>query len=116
MSDIIPHAGVSNLSPGGLDAPLAARHGSPAYAPDLGFEYLPWMDLAACAEIPGDLFFPEPDDGATRARAIKICKACPVKDQCLERAFKLQQFHDSSGIWGGTSANERRRLRKGAAA
>jgi WhiB family redox-sensing transcriptional regulator len=32
-----------------------------------------------------------------------------VRDECLQFAFKTNQ---ESGIWGGTSEDERRRLRK----
>lgn len=63
----------------------------------------PWMDEARCAEVDPDLFFPERGDAAKDAK--KVCGGCPVVDQCLQYALK-NEFMD--GIWGGTSANERR--------
>ena len=35
--------------------------------------------------------------------------ACPVKEPCLEFALSTNQ---DSGVWGGTSEEERRKLRR----
>ena len=48
--------------------------------------------------------------GATREiRAAKaVCDSCPVEAACLQFAMKTNQ---ESGVWGGKSEEERRRLR-----
>ena len=38
-----------------------------------------------------------------------VCEECPVKERCLQFALETNQ---DSGIWGGTSEEERRRLRR----
>ncbi len=38
-----------------------------------------------------------------------VCSGCPVRVECLE--FALEP-HQEAGIWGGTSEDERRHLRK----
>ena len=41
--------------------------------------------------------------------ARRICADCPVKEPCLEYALVTNQ---DTGVWGGTSEEERRKLRK----
>lgn len=79
-------------------------------APDLVGEREPWMDDAACAEIGGDLWFP--DKGGSTKDAKRICAGCDVREACLDYALRNDE---GRGIWGGLSAQERRRLRKDAA-
>jgi len=43
------------------------------------------------------------------AIAKRICATCPVQAPCLEYALATNQ---DSGVWGGTSEEERRKLRK----
>ena len=65
-----------------------------------------WVDEAVCAQTDPDCFFP--DKGESNAAAIAICKTCPVKDPCLNYALQ----HNMSGIWGATSENQRKDLRR----
>lgn len=66
-----------------------------------------WRNQAACRNHPISLWF---DDEPNRWRQAKaICQICPVRTDCLRYAL---QFHDMHGIWGGTTVNERRTLRK----
>ena len=66
-----------------------------------------WQDQALCAQTDPDAFFP--DKGGSTREAKRICKACGVRDECLEYALE----HDERfGIWGGLSDRERRRLKK----
>lgn len=66
-----------------------------------------WQDQALCAQTDPEAFFPE-KGGSTR-EAKRICRACGVRDECLEYALE----HDERfGIWGGLSDRERRRLRR----
>jgi WhiB family redox-sensing transcriptional regulator len=68
----------------------------------------PWFDHAACRGTDVALFHPERGDTGVEAQARKVCATCPVRDQCLTHAVTHHEIH---GIWGGTSARERRRLR-----
>lgn len=42
-----------------------------------------------------------------RARAVKVCNGCPFKQPCLEWAVETKQ----QGVYGGTTTQERRRMR-----
>ena len=41
--------------------------------------------------------------------AIAMCRSCPVLKQCLEYALRHPESA-RSGIWGGTTATQRRRI------
>jgi WhiB family transcriptional regulator, redox-sensing transcriptional regulator len=71
-----------------------------------------WRLQAACRDTDPDLFFPVGTTGPALdqiATARAVCGACPVQEPCLEFALMTNQ---DSGIWGGTSEDERRKLRK----
>jgi WhiB family redox-sensing transcriptional regulator len=70
-------------------------------------EDLTWQDLALCAEVDGEIFFPE-KGGSTR-EAKRVCRSCEVRASCLEYALDTDQRF---GIWGGMSERERRRLKR----
>lgn len=72
-----------------------------------------WSDHAICRGADPDLFFPigysaqvlkEQEDAAK-----EICANCPVKAECLSWAL---QVGEPDGIWGGTTPEERRYLRR----
>jgi WhiB family redox-sensing transcriptional regulator len=62
-----------------------------------------WMELAACAGMPIETFFPPRGTTATAARA--VCATCKVQPECLDYA---RADSDTMGFWGGTSERERR--------
>lgn len=68
-----------------------------------------WQDDAACAGTDPDLFFPERGSISRAARA--VCRACPVKAECLEYAlgFTAREQFDF-GVWGGTSSGQRKEI------
>ena len=68
-----------------------------------------WMDYSLCREVDLELFFP--DSTANIRPAISICNRCEVQIECLEFALKS----DVSGIWGGTTEKDRRKMRRRAA-
>ncbi|MEO5838893.1 MAG: WhiB family transcriptional regulator [Acidimicrobiales bacterium] len=71
-----------------------------------------WRALASCRDTAPDLFFPVGSTGLAveQIEAAKgVCDQCPVKAPCLQFALETNQ---DSGIWGGTSEEERRRLRR----
>jgi len=58
------------------------------------------------------LFFPVGTTGHALLqidRAKQVCGECPVNVECLEYALETNQ---DSGIWGGTSEEERRNIRR----
>lgn len=63
-----------------------------------------WREHAACVGN-FDLFF-EDHKRTVVNKAKAFCKTCPVRLECLEHAIK----NDERGIWGGMTANERRKL------
>lgn len=74
---------------------------------DLGAD---WKLGAACAGFPNSVFFPGSESPARDIeRATAICSVCAVAERCLEYAFETNQ---RSGIWGGTTEDERRSLRR----
>jgi len=72
---------------------------------DIADEY--WKKDAACAGIDTEMFFPEqgynPD-----AMLIKMCKSCPVMNECREYALK----YNLEGIWGGLGQRGRLNYRR----
>lgn len=88
----------------------------------------PSTDLTVLVPKPGDWATrghcagsPDPDlwhsDGAAPERvadtelARAICKGCPVRLACREYALRTPTSQDW-GVWGATTANERRNLRR----
>lgn len=70
-----------------------------------------WQELARCREVDPELFYPEKSDHLSGWAAKRICQSCEVKAECLKAGMD-----DPYGIWGGLSAKERWRIRKGMAA
>ncbi len=64
-----------------------------------------WQKDAACKDSDPELFFPEPKTGDA-AKALLICRHCPVKLDCGRWAIETNQ---PAGVWGGMTANQRRR-------
>ncbi|MFV1962201.1 MAG: WhiB family transcriptional regulator [Acidimicrobiia bacterium] len=82
-------------------------HGPLKLAQDLVAD---WKDQAACGGYPNALFFPGADASSrTVERAQAVCAVCRVAEECLEYAFETNQ---RSGIWAGTTENERKSLRR----
>ena len=71
-----------------------------------------WRRDAICRDTDPDLFFPVGTTGHALLqidRAKQVCGECPVNLECLEYALETNQ---DSGIWGGTSEEERRVIRR----
>jgi WhiB family transcriptional regulator, redox-sensing transcriptional regulator len=66
---------------------------------------------ALCIDADPRLFFPERGDSTREAKA--ICARCPHQAPCLEYALAEGVKY---GIWGGTSENQRRDMRRRRAA
>jgi WhiB family redox-sensing transcriptional regulator len=71
-----------------------------------------WRDVSACRDTDPDLFFPVGTTGPALeqiAAAKAVCDECEAKAPCLEFALVTNQ---DSGIWGATSEEERRKIRR----
>jgi len=71
-----------------------------------------WRSRSACRDTDPDVFFPVGVTGNALEQieaAQRICTACHVQQDCLEFALATNQ---EAGIWGGTTEEERRKLRK----
>jgi WhiB family redox-sensing transcriptional regulator len=71
-----------------------------------------WRQASACRNTEPDLFFPVGTTGTAIEQieaAKRVCRSCEGIEPCLEFALTTNQ---ESGVWGGTSEEERRKLRK----
>ncbi len=66
-----------------------------------------WMLRARCRGVDPDLFYPE--RGAPGSQAKAVCRACDVREDCLDYALANGE---KFGVWGGLSERERRRVRR----
>ncbi|MEP7045774.1 MAG: WhiB family transcriptional regulator [Ilumatobacteraceae bacterium] len=64
-----------------------------------------WRELGACRGLEAVMFYPDDDDLALEAKS--VCAGCDVRIACLEHAL---QAREKSGIWGGATERERRRM------
>jgi WhiB family redox-sensing transcriptional regulator len=79
---------------------------------NLSIENDDWREYSACRDTDPDLFFPVGTTGPAIEQietAKTVCRQCEVQRECLEYALATNQ---DSGIWGGTSEEERRGLRR----
>jgi WhiB family redox-sensing transcriptional regulator len=65
-----------------------------------------WRQRANCVGLDPNLFFPV--RGSSTREAKEVCRGCVVRGECLEYALAAREH---SGIWGGLSERERRRVR-----
>jgi len=65
--------------------------------------------LAACRDLPTELFFPAEcdDDGAEAAKA--VCRSCPVRRDCVAYALADPTL---TGVWGASTEAQRRNRRR----
>jgi len=71
-----------------------------------------WRHRAACRDEDPELFFPigtSPPAAEQTERAKRICRACPVRVECLE--WSLVTYQDA-GVWGGLDEEQRREIRR----
>ncbi len=71
-----------------------------------------WRHDAACRDSDPELFFPIGNTGPALIQieqAKQVCRSCPVMSECLQWALDSGQ---EAGVWGGTSEDERRLMRR----
>ena len=66
-----------------------------------------WRAEGLCGKTNPDLFFAV--GAVEHKQAKRICRECPVREQCLSYAMDSPIDH---GIWGGLTERERRRWRR----
>jgi WhiB family redox-sensing transcriptional regulator len=71
-------------------------------------EDMDWLAEAACRGADTNLFYPTDVGRHVDRKAKQNCEGCPVIAECLDWALR----HGEHGIWGGTTDNERKRLRR----
>lgn len=75
------------------------------------------VESVPCQDAP-DLFFPVEDEQENAwshnmrnvREAKRLCRSCPVALLCLDYALSNYEVY---GVWGGTSAKERKGLQRG---
>ena len=65
-----------------------------------------WRKRAACRGAT-EPFFSYDEERVAHARA--ICEGCPVREECLQTALADRSLH---GVWGGTTQEQRERIRR----
>ena len=73
---------------------------------------LKWRDDATCRDLDPEIFFPIGVTGAAVEQieaAKQFCRACTSQHACLEFAITTNQEY---GVWGATTEDERRVLRR----
>lgn len=66
-----------------------------------------WMERALCKGADPELFFPEQGEDGKTAMALRICRRCPVRVNCLIWALRTGQDY---GIYGGKTPRQRKWL------
>ncbi|MBB5871775.1 hypothetical protein F4553_005154 [Allocatelliglobosispora scoriae] len=64
-----------------------------------------WRTRGVCQSVDPETFFPAPTEAADAA--IELCGKCVVQGACLAWALEVGDCH---GVWGGTTARERRAM------
>jgi WhiB family redox-sensing transcriptional regulator len=74
----------------------------------------PWAGQALCAQADPDAWFPAKGEHSLAKTAIRICRACPVRAQCLDYALSGADTWAgiATGIWAGTTPQQRNKLRQ----
>jgi hypothetical protein len=66
---------------------------------------LAWRARGVCRDVDPEVFFPAPSEPADEALA--LCQGCDVQGPCLAWALQVGDCH---GVWGATTARERRAM------
>ncbi len=86
--------------------------GTPQWTPWGGVPPFADDPRRACAGTPVDVFFPAGGGASGLAAAKKICRRCPLVDDCAAWAIPQVAL---KGIWGSLTEPERERIRAGVA-
>lgn len=79
-----------------------------SYAAISGDEDMTWTEQASCIGTDTEAFFPEDKGYDYPPEVRRICRGCDVVNECLSFAVRYRV----QGYWGGTTEQERRRLKR----
>lgn len=68
-----------------------------------------WMEHALCTQVDPELFFPTSGAIDSTRNAKRVCRNCPVRNECLSWAVENPALH---GVLGGTTERERSKIRR----
>ncbi len=71
-----------------------------------------WLSDGSCRDEDPELFFPISSAGPAVRQILAakaVCDRCAVRQECLR--FALEDAH-SHGVWGGTTEDERKAIRR----
>ena len=68
-----------------------------------------WRLRALCVGVDPELFFPLAETDSATARARAVCRRCPVMLACRDWAVR---HGEADGVWGDTTASQRRAIRR----
>jgi hypothetical protein len=84
----------------------------PRFPQHMPFARPPWiLTEGACVGHPTPDIFTAPATQAGRTQARRVCYSCHVRIPCMEWAVQVLPRSDT-GIYGGTTANERAQIRR----
>lgn len=66
-----------------------------------------WLENAGCLDTDPELFHPRSCRPAAYAPALAVCSACPVKEDCLADALRVERGHPRHGVRGAMTPHER---------
>lgn len=69
----------------------------------------PFDGTQLCVDYDVNLFFPEEYEPEDVKQAKAICGSCWMQAKCLSFALET---NEKEGVWGGTTPNERRSIRR----
>lgn len=72
-----------------------------------------WRGEAACSGVDPSLFMPL-GKGRAPVDAMRVCVSCPVRSECLTMALEDNDPSCDLGVFGGTTARARSKVRAGA--
>lgn len=68
-----------------------------------------WMTRAACRDANPEWFYPKSTLSPEAQQALRICRGCPVAEECFRDAM---ENNEHLGIRGGKTPRQRKKLRK----
>lgn len=88
-------------------APVMPARSGNAYVQVATVPY-PDASQALCTQADPELWFPD-SPAAAHGKAVAICRACPVMQECLAWALAT---NEEFGIWGATTRTQRREIKR----
>jgi WhiB family redox-sensing transcriptional regulator len=70
---------------------------------------LEWQDAGICAQTDPEAFFPDTGQYRISRMARLICQQCIVIEDCLAHALAHPELE---GVWGGTTKQQRQKMRR----